>query len=115
VEPAGNGKLKRGKSCWVWGLWFGDFEHLLCLPRTCIRDQGFVGCSWGDFSIYKRSPVGLGSSFLSGSQTSVLDTCSFCILPCLLPRLVSLSKLSSSQYISEDSSICLYIQLVCIV
>jgi hypothetical protein len=20
---------------------------LLCLPRTCIRGQGFVGCSWG--------------------------------------------------------------------
>src|ERR1700719_1054977 len=22
-------------------------EPMLCLPRTCIRGQGFVGCSWG--------------------------------------------------------------------
>jgi len=28
-------------------LWEESDVLLLCLPRTCIRGQGFVGCSWG--------------------------------------------------------------------
>jgi hypothetical protein len=79
-------------------------RSLLCLPRTCIRGQGFVGCSWGILrffnTLYHTSDLPPEALEVLSSwkkdQTSVLFILypvSYLVYLIPLPSLVSLSNL----------------------